>query len=123
VSKTVYIAEGSYTFEMADTYLRRRELQYGAGEFKITMNGEPVVSSSSGEFRDVARESFDGPTVDYRMDAAYEYEDYPYETSWSLQSLATGAVVVASGFNEVTEFGYLFCRSLSAWFLATSTSL
>jgi hypothetical protein len=43
--------------------------EYGAGEFKITVNGEPGAnSSSSGEFRDFIRESFDvigcstGPT-------------------------------------------------------------
>jgi hypothetical protein len=41
-SKTAYIAEGSYTFEMADTYRDGVCCQYGAGEFKITVNGEPV---------------------------------------------------------------------------------
>jgi hypothetical protein len=33
-----------------------------------------------------------------------------YETSWSLQSLTTGNVVAASGFDEVTKFGYLTSR-------------
>jgi hypothetical protein len=82
----------------------------------ITVNDEPVANSSSnGEFRDVVRESFDvigrsnGPTVNYRLDVAYD--DYPYETSWSLQSLATGAVVATSGFNEVTELVDLLSRS------------
>jgi hypothetical protein len=36
----------------------------------------------------------------------------PYETSWSLQSLTTGAAVAASGFNEVTEFGSLLSQSV-----------
>jgi hypothetical protein len=87
----------------------------------ITVNDEPVANSSSnGEFRDVVRESFDvigrsnGPTVNYRLDVAYD--DYPYETSWSLQSLATGAVVATSG------FWLICCRGLPAWFLAACTS-
>jgi hypothetical protein len=80
------------------------------------VNSEPVAITSSGDFRDGIRESFDvvirstGPTVDYRLDVAYD--DYPYETSWSLQSLATCAVVAASGFNEVTELGYLSSQSV-----------
>jgi hypothetical protein len=55
----------------------------------------------------------------YRLDIVYN--ECLYETSWSLQSLATGAVVAASGFNEVTEFSF-FSSSVSL-FLATSTSL
>jgi hypothetical protein len=35
-----------------------------------------------------------------------------YETSWSLQSLTFGAVVAASGVDEITEFGYLSSYSL-----------
>jgi hypothetical protein len=60
------------------------------------VNGEAEATSSNREFRDVARKSFDvvgrstGPTVDYRRDVAYD--DYLYETSWSLQSFTTGAV-------------------------------
>jgi hypothetical protein len=76
---------------------------------------EPVAISSSGEFRDVVEKVFSwsdtvrtGSTVDYRFDVAYH--DYRYETSWSLQSLMTGAVLAAatSGFNAVTEF-VCFC--------------
>jgi hypothetical protein len=77
--------------------------EYGAGEFKITVNGEPGANnSSSGEFRDFVRESFDvvgcstGSTVDYILNVAYD--DYSLETSWSLQSLKTG----------VTELDYLW---------------
>jgi hypothetical protein len=36
--------------------------------------------------------------------------------------ITTCAVVAASGFNEVTDFGICH-RSMSAWFLVTSTSL
>jgi hypothetical protein len=36
----------------------------------------------------------------------------PYETSWSLQSLTTGAVAAASSFDEVTEFGFLSSHSV-----------
>jgi hypothetical protein len=57
VFKTAYIAEGAYTFEMAGTYGDGICCRYGAGEFKISVNGEPVAissssssSSSSGEF-------------------------------------------------------------------------
>jgi hypothetical protein len=59
-------------------------------------------------------ESFDvgrsrGATVDNRLDAAYD--GYPYETSWSLQSLTTGAVA-ASGCNEAADFVYLSSQSV-----------
>jgi hypothetical protein len=57
----------------------------GAGEFQIYVNSKPVAIISSGEIRDVARESFDvvehittGPTVDYQPDVACD--DYLYET-------------------------------------------
>jgi hypothetical protein len=36
----------------------------------------------------------------------------PDETSWSSCSLTTGARVAASGFNEVTEYGYLSSHSV-----------
>jgi hypothetical protein len=52
-----------------------------------------------------------------RLDIACD--DYPYETSWSLQSLTTGANLGESGFdealtrlNEVTKFGYLSSHSV-----------
>jgi hypothetical protein len=78
VSKTAYMAmaEGAYTFETTGTYGDGIYCQYGADQFKATVNGEPVAISTSGEFRDVARESFDavgrstGLTVDYRLDLA-----------------------------------------------------
>jgi hypothetical protein len=83
------MAEGAYTFETTDAYGYGIRCQYSPGRFKATVNGEPVAMSSSGEFRDVNRESFDvvrrstSPTVDYyRLDVAYD--DYPYETSWLL---------------------------------------
>jgi hypothetical protein len=41
--------------------------------------------------------------MQHRLDIAYD--DYLYETSWSLQSLTTGTVAATSGFNEVIEFG------------------
>jgi hypothetical protein len=62
--------------------------QYGAGAFKITVNGDAGAISSSGEFRDVVRKSFDvvgrntGPTVDYYLD--FVYDDYPYEQAGSV---------------------------------------
>ncbi len=31
-------------------------------------------------------------------------------TSWSLQSLRTGTIVVTSGFSGITEFGYLLSQ-------------
>jgi hypothetical protein len=38
-------------------------------------------------------------------------DNYSYETGWSLESLTTGGVDTAFGFNEVTEFGYLLSQS------------
>ncbi len=55
VAKTVFIAEGAYTDERTDTYGNGICCSYGAGEFKITVNGEPVAISSSGECREVVR--------------------------------------------------------------------
>jgi hypothetical protein len=54
VSKTACVAERAYTFEMTDTYGDEICCQYGAGEFKITVNGEPGAISSrrcSGDLR------------------------------------------------------------------------
>ena len=96
VSKTTYIAEEAYTSEMmTDTY----------GDWAFVNDKLVASSNSSGEFRDVVRESFDvgrrrGPTFDKPLDVAYY--GYLYETSWSLQSLTTGAVVAsASAFDSV----------------------
>jgi hypothetical protein len=75
VSKIACITEGAYTYEMTDTYRHGICSQYGAGEFKMTVNGKPVTLSSSRHFRDVVRESFfvvergTGSTADYRLDA------------------------------------------------------
>jgi hypothetical protein len=117
VSKTAFVAEGAYSFELTDAYGDGFCCDYGRGEFKITVNGEPVVTGSNGAFQDVTAETFDvvglnaAPAdVDYRLDVAYD--EYPYETSWSLQSLTTGAVVAASGFDEVTEWGFLLSQSV-----------
>jgi hypothetical protein len=44
VSRTAYIAEGSYTFEMADTYRDGVCCQYSADEFKITVK-EPAAET------------------------------------------------------------------------------
>jgi trypsin len=113
VSKTAFVAEGAYTFELTDTFGDGICCQYGSGEFKITVNGELLVIASNGEFQDVTRETFEvvgsgsgsgSVSVDYRLDVTYD--DLPYETSWSLRSLTTGAVVAASGFGEVTELGF-----------------
>jgi hypothetical protein len=49
-----------------------------------------------------------------------EYDDYLYGTSWSLQSLRTGTLVVTSGFSGITEFGYLLSQFVG---LVTSTGL
>ena len=61
VPKTAYMAmaEGAYTFETTDAYGYGICCQDGPGRFKATVNGKPVAISSSGEFRDVVRGSFD----------------------------------------------------------------
>jgi trypsin len=118
VSKTASVAEGAYTFELSDAYGDGFCCQYGSGEFKISVNGEPVVVGSNGEFEGVVVETFDvvgrnavvDVDVEYRLDVAYD--EYPNETSWSLQSLATGEVVAASGFNEVTESRFFLSESV-----------
>jgi hypothetical protein len=48
-----------YTFEMTYAYGEGKCCQCSAGEYKITVNGEPGATSSNREFRDVVRESFD----------------------------------------------------------------
>ena len=118
VSKTAFVAEGAYTFELTDDFGDGICCQYGNGEFNITVNGEPAFAGSNGQFQGVTVETFDvvqrddvGPVVvDYRLDVTYD--NYAYETSWSLQSLTTGAVVAASGFDEVTESGFFLSESV-----------
>jgi hypothetical protein len=57
---------------MSDTYIDGICCQYRAGEFKITVNGESLAISSSGE----ARESYfvvgrgNGFTAEYHLDVA-----------------------------------------------------
>jgi adenylosuccinate synthase len=61
---------------------------------------------------DVVGRNLVEPAVDYLLDVAYD--EYPNETSWSL---TTGAVVAASGFDEVTASGFFLvgvCR-LGSW--------
>lgn len=111
VSKTALVAAGEYTFEITDSYGDGMCCEYGRGEFKITVNGEPVVVSNNGQFQDVFTKTFNvvelnaGPVVDvdYRLDVTYD--DHPNETSWTLKSFTSGAIVAASGFDEVTESG------------------
>jgi hypothetical protein len=118
VSKNAFVADGAYTFEITDTYGDGFCCDYGNGEFKITVNGEPVVTGSNGQFQDGTTETFNvvglnaGPPVDvdYRLDV--KYDQYPYETSWTLKSLTTGAVAAASGFDEVTESGFFLSESV-----------
>ena len=45
-----------------------------------------------------------------RVDIEYDDYTYLYGTSWSLQSLRTGTIVVTSGFSGITEFGYLLSQ-------------
>jgi hypothetical protein len=80
--------------------------QYGASEFTPTVNGGPGAISSSGKSRDVIGRST-GPTVDYRLDAAYD--DCPYETtSRRVISLPRLALTKESSW-------VIRCRSLPAW--------
>jgi hypothetical protein len=118
VSKNAFVADGPYTFEITDAYGDGICCDYGSGEFKITVNGEPVVTGSNGQFQDGTTETFNvvglnvGPPVDidYRLDV--QYDQYPYETSWSLKSLTTGVVAAAYGFDEVTESGLFLSESV-----------
>jgi hypothetical protein len=70
VSKTALFAERTYTFELTEAYGDGICYQYGAGEFKIIVNGEPEAIGSNEDFGDAVRESLDvvgrstGPTVD-----------------------------------------------------------
>lgn len=104
VVRTVNVADGAYTFEMTDEYADGICCQYGRGEATVTVNGEVAVESD-GSFQSLFSDTFDvvglssGPSVAYRLDVTYD--DYPYETSWSLKSRATGKVVASSGFDEV----------------------
>ena len=86
------------------------------------MTGELVAISSSEELRDVVRESFFlvgrgtsstttgwlSRTMNTRMRQTGRY-------------ITTCAVVAASGFNKVTEFGFLSSQSVG-WLQATSTT-
>jgi hypothetical protein len=60
----------------------------------------------------VAGRSSTGPAVDYRLDVAYD--DYPYETSWSLQRVSRPVLLLSrlSSLYEVTELGHLLWHSV-----------
>jgi hypothetical protein len=83
VSKTAYIAEGAYAFEMTNTHEGGICCQYGAGKFKITVNGEQEPSAAEESFetsfgKASTGSDATGPTVAYRTDVAYD--EHPYET-------------------------------------------
>jgi hypothetical protein len=66
VSRTAFVTEGEYTFEMTDTFGDGICYSFGIGEFKITVNGEPAVVGDNGELGDVIQETFDvveAPTI------------------------------------------------------------
>jgi hypothetical protein len=109
VSKTMYLADGRYTFETTYTYGDGICYQYGAGDFNVTVNGEEGAISSSGEFRDVVREIFDVVglstfiTVDYRLGVVYD--GYLYAKSRSL--LLPNVIPISFGIEFVLcEYGY-----------------
>jgi hypothetical protein len=88
VSKTAYIAEGVYIYVSTATYGNGICCPYGAGEFNIIVNGEPVAAVLASTLA----------------------------TGWVLRTLpvlcagrytTTCAGVAASRFKEATEFSYL----------------
>jgi hypothetical protein len=103
VSKTAHIAEGVYIYESTDTYGNGICCPYGAGEFNITLNGEPVAISSSGS----GKKDFSWSDAVLASTLA---------TGWVLRTLpvlcagrytTTCAGVAASRFKEATVFSYL----------------
>jgi trypsin len=116
VLATVYVGVGGYTFEMTDDPFGDGICcEYGSGDFKITVNGEPVAIGGNGDFEYSIQETFDvgglGPAVDFRLDVTYD--EYPEETDWGLRSRTTDTVVAASGFREVTEEGFFLSQSVN----------
>jgi hypothetical protein len=57
--------------------------------------------------------------MQHRLDIAYD--DYLYETSWSLRVSRPVLLLAASGFNEVIEFGSL--SQFASLLLANATCL
>jgi trypsin len=102
VSKTVFVTEGDYTFEMTDTKSDGICCEFGIGEFKITVNGEPVAVGDNGEFSDVVREFFnvggvdvvEAPTGDNEVVIEVLHDDFPEETGWTLRDSA-GILIVS----------------------------
>jgi hypothetical protein len=103
VSKTAYLAEGVYTFKLTKTDGYRVCCQYNAGEFKITLNGEPAAITSSGEFRDAVGKSFDvvghstGPTVGTRECG------YQFPIGWVIGLEHVGYVEYIPGYDTETQ--------------------
>jgi hypothetical protein len=58
-SRIAFVARRGYTFEMTDTEGDGICCNFGSGEFKITVNGEPVAIGGNGDFGDVVQETFD----------------------------------------------------------------
>jgi lysophospholipase L1-like esterase len=118
--ETVYLAEGSYTFEMTDSYGDGICCQHGAGEFEITVNGNGNTVATGGQFTDVDTKAFvvggtstpgsgdsgsgSDSVVEYRVDVTYD--DYPWETRWLLKQVSTGTILVDYNFDEVNTEGF-----------------
>jgi surface protein len=58
VTKTSSVAFGTYTFEMTDTAGNGICCLFGSGSFRITVNGETVVSNN-GQFNSIVQETFE----------------------------------------------------------------
>jgi trypsin len=122
--KAVILAEGSYTFEMTDTYEDGICCQEGNGEFSVTLNGATVFTG--GQFTDSTAKTFQvggastgggggfgsgagsgsgsAGSVEYRVDVTYD--NYPEETRWILRQVSTGANIVEYGYYDINTEGY-----------------
>lgn len=121
-ARTVYLADGSYTFAISDSYGDGICCQYGNGNYQIAVNGE-TVKNGDGQFASSASEPFTvvsstgggggsgGGAIEYRVDV--QYDNYPLETRWLLQKRSDGTRLVEYGFDEIEEEGASLSESVN----------
>jgi hypothetical protein len=126
-SRTAFVTGGEYIFEMTDTFGDGICCEFGIGEFKITVNGEPVVVGDNGDFGDAIQETFDvveapaitptiaptsaptsiptsAPTANNEVVIEVTHDNIPSETGWSLMNSA-GTLIVGQLTGSFTTVG------------------
>jgi hypothetical protein len=116
VSRTVSVPDGTYEFEIKDSYDDGICCSEGDGYYEIKINGESPAIVSGNSFRSRVAENFlvGTPTsVEYVVNV--QYDRFPEETAWSLEA-PNGDSIVGVGANvgvaPYAEYNFLLGADL-----------